>query len=104
MQYKEAFALGDGPIEDTTQRYVFIMPGENFMVVKVFPINATGHRHEGYTVKFWSSELDYRKTVSSWATKRRFVPSPARINDIKETARDLLTDCGFAPFALINRR
>lgn len=32
MQFKEAFALGDGPTEDTTQRYVFIMPGNNFLV------------------------------------------------------------------------
>lgn len=104
MQFKEAFALGDGPTEDTTQRYVFMMPGDNFMVVKVFPINTKSNHHKGYTVKLWSGELDYKRTVNSWATKTKFVPSAARIRDIENTAIELLEECGFGPFSLVNRR
>lgn len=103
MQFREAFARGAGNPYDTTQRYIFDMPGGNFMVVKVFPINEPGSTSEGYTVKVWSGDLDYKKTKGSWATKTQFKPDLARIKYIKDEARDLLEACGFAPFALVNR-
>lgn len=104
MQFKEAFALNDGEPSETTCRYVYSLPGGNKMVVKSFPITGSKVTSHGYTVKFWGAELDYKRTVSSWATKRRFQPSDAMIDATARVAIRLLEECGFVPFALVNRR
>lgn len=103
MRFIQAFALNDGPTDETTRRYVFETPGGNFMVVKVFPVSVKGTRKNAITVKFWSGELDYRRTVSSWATKVKFNPSAHEVVTIRAMANQLVGDCGYSPLAIVNR-
>lgn len=99
MRFKEAFALNQIEPLVGTRRLVFTMPGENFLVVKFF-----GEGTQKGTVKLWSGELDYERTIRSWRTSKPYKPTQGEINAAMKFANDLILECGYYQHALVNRQ
>lgn len=100
MQPVAAYSDNEAEPNEGTRRFVYQMPGGSFMVLKIF-LTPSG---EKYTVKIWDETVDYQRTVRSWRTKHKYMPSIEKYRKYFLIACGLIERCGFAPFALVNRR
>lgn len=100
MQPVAAYSDNDFNPKEGTRRFVYSMPGESYLVVKIF----TTVDGEKYTVKIWDGTLDYQRTVRSWRTKFKFSPSADEYRKYFRVACRMLENAGFRASAIVIAR